>query len=102
MARPRLELQMTLENTIGSSYVYFQPPENLKLRYPCLIYNRDRSWDVWGDNNRYLLYKGYMLTYISKNPDDPNLDKLEYLPMCSYVRHYVADNLNHDVFLIYH
>ncbi len=101
MARPRVELQMILEQLSGSSGVYFQPPENLKLQYPCIIYNRDRSWDVWGDNGKYLRYKGYSITRISRNPDDSVLDQLELLPMCSFVRHYVADNLNHDVFVIY-
>lgn len=102
MSKPRVELQMKLEQTVGTSRVYFQPPENLKLIYPCLVYHRDRSWDIRADNGNYLLYKGYSLVYISKNPDDPVLDRLEKLPMCSYTRHYVSDNLNHDVFNIYH
>ena len=102
MARPREELQGILEETSGCPRVYFQPPENIVLSYPCIIYERDRSYDIYADNKKYLLYKGYMITYIGKNPDDPAPDRLEVLPMCSFVRHYVNDNLNHDVFLIYH
>lgn len=101
MARPRLELQTLLEETLRSQNVYFQPPANLKLRYPCLIYNRDSSWDVWADDRKYLYYKGYSMTYITRNPDDPKVDRLELLPMCSFDRHYVADNLNHYVYTIY-
>ena len=102
MARPRIELQNMLEDILGSSNVYYQPPENLKLQYPAIVYHRDRSWDMWADNNKYLLYKGYIVTFISWNPISPALDRLEYLPLCSFERHYEADGLNHDVFLIYH
>lgn len=101
MARPRTELDTILRTIRGSSNVYFQPPENLIMRYPCIRYERDRTYDIFADNRKYLLYKGYMITSISDDPDDIVLDKLEGLSMCSYVRHYVADNLNHDVFLIY-
>ena len=101
MARPRTELDVILRETRGSSNVYFQPPENLRMQYPCLRYERDRTYDIFADDNKYILHKGYMITSISKDPDDTVLDRLEALPLCSYVRHYVADNLNHDVFLIY-
>jgi hypothetical protein len=102
MARPRIELQTKLEEILGSSDVWFQSPGDDKLHFPCIIYNRDRSFDIFSDNGKYIRYKGYSITHIGKNPDDPVLDQIEVLPMCSFVRHYVADNLNHDVFLIYH
>jgi len=38
---PRLELQEVLESLLGSRNVYFQPPLNLKMNYPCIIYKRD-------------------------------------------------------------
>lgn len=101
MARPRLDLDAILRSIRGSSNVYFQPPVNLIMRYPCLRYERDRTYDIFADDKKYILHKGYMVTSISDDPDDPVLDQLEKLPMCSYVRHYVADNLNHDVYLIY-
>lgn len=31
----RYELQAVLEGILGSGNVYFQPPENLKMRYDC-------------------------------------------------------------------
>lgn len=101
MARPRTELQAILEDTLGSPNVYYQPPEDVKLKYPAIVYNRDRSWDVYANDHTYLLHKGYMVTHISWDPDSPVIDRLELLPMCSYIRHYVSDGLNHDTFLIY-
>lgn len=101
MPKPREVLDRILRDISGSDPVYFQPPENLKMSYPCIRYERDRSYDIFADNGKYVLRKGYMITRISKDPDDPKLDQIEALPLCSYVRHYVADNLNHDVYLIY-
>lgn len=101
MAQSRLNLQIKLTEILGSQQVYYQPPENVRMRYPAIVYNRDRSWDIWGDNRKYLKYKGYMITLIGHDPDSPIIDAIEELPMCTYNRHYVADGLNHDVFIIY-
>lgn len=102
MARPRLELQAILEDVLGSPNVYFQPPESIKMEYPAIVYNRDRSYDIAADNNvGYVKYKGYSVTHIDWDPDSPTLDKIEALPMTSYLRHFNADGLNNDVFLIY-
>ena len=101
MARPRLELDNQLRSILGSANVYFQPPENTQMNYPCIVYNVDSVFDLFADNQKYLYDKGYMVTYIDWDPDSPVLEALLQMPMCSYVRHYESDNLNHDVFLIY-
>jgi hypothetical protein len=36
---PRLELQSLLEGV--TDHVYFQPPANVQMEYPCIIYSRD-------------------------------------------------------------
>ena len=35
----RLELQEKLEQLVGNSNVYFQPPASVMLSYPCVIYS---------------------------------------------------------------
>ena len=97
----RLGFRAYLKRHVTVKNLYFQPPESEKLKYPCIIYSRDSSWDRWGDNGKYLKYKGYNIIYVSRTPDDSAVDALESLPFCSYSRHYVADNLNHDVFELY-
>lgn len=101
MARPRLELDNQLRSILGSANVYFQPPENKQMKYPCIVYNVDSVFDLFADNQKYLYDKGYMVTYIDWDPDSPVLEALLKMPMCSFVRHYESDGLNHDVFLIY-
>lgn len=97
----RLMLHKTLVNVLGSDNVYFQPPESVKIKYPCILYERDYIDTAFADNQPYMKTKRYSVVYITKNPDSCVVDKLSDLPMCSYERGYKSDNLNHDVFTIY-
>ena len=101
MAKSRIELDAVLRDILENDHCYFQPPESVKLKYPCIIYERSRFENRPADDIPYLTYKGYTLTVIYKNPDSDLPDKIESLPMCSFDRHYTADNLNHDIFTIY-
>lgn len=97
----RLELQSLLEGILGSRNVYFQPPENIKIAYPCIIYKRDYAVTNFADNKPYNLTKRYSVTIIDKNPDSEIPDKIAALPMSTFVRHFTADNLNHDIYNLY-
>lgn len=104
MARPRVELQSILEDILGrnAGKVYFQPPENLKLTYPCIIYELSGVESTDADNLSYLRYKRYTVTCISRNPDTVIPDRiLESVNHSSHDRRFVNDNLYHDVLTIY-
>lgn len=81
--------------------VYFQPPANIVMQYPCIVYSRDSGNTIFADNNPYRFEKRYSVTVIDRDPDSPILDKIADLPKSSFTRHFTADNLNHDVFMIY-
>ena len=91
-----------LENVLGSRNVYFQPPESVKLKYPCVIYEKADIETVKANNNDYLLNERYTVTYITDDPDSELTYEFLKLPYCSYDRRYVTNNLNHEVFTIYH
>lgn len=101
MSKPRVELQTYLEEILGSRNVYFQPPESVKLSYPCIIYRLSKIRSTKANNKKYKIDKGYDLTIVDKNPDSVLPDKLYESEYCSFDRHYKADNLNHWVFSIY-
>lgn len=102
MGRPRLELQMLLENLYGDNpKVYFQPPTNVKLEYPCIIYGRDTARTQFADNNPWRNTKRYQVTVIDRDPDSAIPDRVASLPMCLFERHFTADNLHHDVFNLF-
>lgn len=98
----RLELQKELEEVLGSSNVYFQPPENVKLKYPCIVYERSAVNDRFADDIRYKYDFAYSGTLISRSPNDPTIKKiLETFTKCRFGTHFVVDNLHHDNFTIY-
>lgn len=98
----RLDFQKKLENLLGSQYVYYQPPESLKMEYPCIRYSKYKINSIQADNINYNNRDCYQVTVIDKKSDNPVIRELLQLPLSSYDRHYVSDNLNHDVILIYY
>lgn len=99
----RMELDLVLREVLGSDNVYFQPPENTKIDYPCVIYARNYANARYADNNTYSFKYRYQITYIDREPDSDFPERLiQRLPMCTYDRHYTADNLNHEVLNVYY
>ncbi len=98
----RISLHEMLVSAVGSENVYFQAPEGLKMQYPCIVYERDRIEGEYASNQLYTDYNRYSITVIDKDPESPIPDKVAHLPMCRHDRHYVTDNLHHDVFTLYY
>ena len=98
----RLSLQEILVNILGSNNVYFQPPETIRLQYPCIIYERSDIDKKYADNRAYTSMVRYSLTLITRSPESDLVKAILELPYCSYDRHYAADTLNHDVFTLYY
>lgn len=103
MGRPRIDFHNLLIATSGlpSQQVYFQPPENVQLKYPCIVYKRDRESTQFADDNPWRHNKRYQVTVIDRNPDSEIPDAIRKLRMCLFDRNFASDNLNHDVFNIY-
>lgn len=97
----RLELQTLLEDILGSRNVYYQPPATVQMRYPAIVYSRNDFENFFACNGVYGQTVAYSVTVIDKNPDSVIVEKVSKLPLCSFDRHYVAENLNHDVFTLY-
>jgi hypothetical protein len=95
----RLELQSIFELIVTN--VYFQPPQNFQLIYPCIIYERDGGEAKHADNVSYRRTKRYQVTVIDRNPDSELPDRVEELPLCRFDRFFTADSLNHHVFNLF-
>jgi hypothetical protein len=95
----RLLLHQILETFTEN--VYFQPPSNIQLKYPCIIYKRDFADTKFADDKPYNHTKRYMITIIDQNPDSDIPDKVASMPMSLFNRFYTADNLNHDVYSVF-
>ena len=94
--RPRSELQLILEEILGSNQVYFQPPSTVQMSYPCIIYTRDDIDIQHADNVPYKHKRRYLVTVVSMEPDNDIIDALIMLPTAKYGRSYAKDYLNHD------
>lgn len=96
---PRLELQSLLEGL--TEHVYFQPPANVQMYYPCILYSRDGSSEDRANNELYRHAKRYQVTVIDRDPDTELADKVETLRYSSFERFFAADDLNHYVFSLF-
>ena len=97
--QPQLQ-QLLLSLDPAVTHVYYQPPENLKLIYPCIVYKLDNKPTKFANNKPYGWVDSYTLTYISTTPDDPILNAIGMLPKCKFDRPFVNDNLYHYVYNI--
>jgi hypothetical protein len=97
---PRSQLQTRLEGL--SAHVYFQPPVNTKMQYPCIRYMLDGDETLHAGNKLYRRTKKYQVTVIDRNPDSTLPDVLmDELPLCTFDRFFTADQLNHYVFTLF-
>ena len=99
--KDRLELDTKFREILGNGNVYFQPPESVKMNYDCIRYKLSRINSIYANNNPYKNTKGYIGIVISKDPECKIIDEILKLPKTVFDRFYVADNLNHWVFIIY-
>lgn len=95
----RLDLSNILHEVVDN--VYFEPPTSVIMKYPCIRYSRSHIDTTFADNIPYLRHNRWELILIYEDADsnlpDVVLDRLA----ATHDRHYVVDNLHHDVFTIY-
>ena len=97
---PRLQLHDLLESFVDN--VYFQPPTNITLEYPCIVYKRDYAESEFADNMPYNHRIRYMVTVIDRDPDSDIPSRVASMPLCLFNRFYTVDNLNHDVYRVFY
>jgi hypothetical protein len=95
----RSELHTILKSLVPN--VYFQPPETVKMVYPCIVYRRDDERSIFADNKPYKHTKRYQVTVIDTNPDSDIPRQVAALPMCVFDRFFTANQLNHDVYTLF-
>lgn len=80
---------------------HFQPPSNIRMAYPAIVYELSDVPILHADNKPYHAEEVYMITLIDKNPDSKYFEKLKYVPNVNFSRFFKADNLNHWIFTIH-
>ena len=99
----RLELHEELCTILGTKNAYFNPPESLKMEYPCIRYKLADIDSKYSNNKKYKNTKQYEAIVIDRDPDSEIYDKvLEHFAMSNFDRMYTAENLNHFVLTLYY
>lgn len=102
MLSTRKELSDFLRSVLDDykDNVYFQPPESLKLKFPCIIYELGSYSPVKADNKAYHINESYSVTLVTRNPDTEIGKRILSIETAKFDRYFVSDNLYHYVFTI--
>ena len=99
----RLNLHEELCEILGSRNVYFQPPESIKLVYPCIVYERSGFNKLAANDAFYRGVNQYHVVVIERDPDSEIPNRIiSHFPMCNAGNPYTSDNLNHTPFNLYY
>lgn len=97
----RLALHSELLKFLPS--VYFQPPSNIQMVYPCIVYNKTGKMRHFAQDVIYLSQQEYQIMVIEKNPDSDIADRIErHFQSCVISQYYTVDNLNHTTLNLYY
>ena len=94
-------LRAIVKKRCGSENVYYQPPANLRMKYPCIRYELDKIQNRDANNGIYRQTFYYTVTVIDTKPDSEMTTAMSLLRKASHSRHFVSDNLYHDVFSVW-
>ena len=99
----RLDLHRELSEIPGVLKVYFNPPESVKMNYPCIRYKLGGIDQKFADNITFFNTKKYEVTVIDPNPDSAIYEEIiKHFRMCRLDRFYMASNLYHFVITLYY
>ena len=98
----RIELHEKLVSVLGTRYVYFQPPESVKMKYPAIVYERSDIPNKFANDDVYLQTIKYKVTVVDRDPDSEVVERMSKFKTARFEKHYVVDGLNHDTFTIYY
>lgn len=95
------DLLHLLQRAVKHNRVYFQPPENLKLGYPAIVFHLTKIKVDHADDVPYKGAREYMITLITKDPEPDALEEILKIPYTTLDSTYISDGMNHFVFTSY-
>lgn len=83
--------------------VYFQPPETMKLQFPCILYFKTSVPASYANDLIYKYKQGYTVTVVDKDPDSEiAYDIMKNFEYCRIDSFYKSEGLNHTKLTIYY
>ena len=97
----RLEFHNKLCDLLGSKNCYFQPPSDILLKYPCIVYHEKDVISTRADDLIYLMQYQFSVTWITKTADiDIPVKVLKAFSSCKLDQIFASENLMHYIFTI--
>lgn len=96
----RIDFHNKLVAACGRSY--YQPTQNTKLEYPCIVYEEIPETVLYANDKRFKTFPQVQITVIDRKPDSEITGKLvERFPEARMVNKTVVDNLYHTIYELY-
>lgn len=97
----RKDLHMDLLEVCDN--VYFQPPNNLKIKYPCIVYNKRIVDTKYANDDVYSIKQRYEVIAMSNDPDNTLAEQiLKSIQYCTISSTFVVDNVYHTTLRLYY
>lgn len=97
----RLELHSELLKFFDN--VYYQPPSNIVMKYPCAVLNKIKGFKNFSNDSSYLKIQAYSLTLIEFDPDSSKANDIEeHFEYCEVGQYFSVDGLNHTTLTLYY
>ena len=84
--------------------VYYDPPESIRMDFPCFRFELNNLDVKHADNKAYSKKPRWAVTYITRDIEEIEQvaeEMLEHFKYCNFDTSFRADNLEHAVFNLY-
>jgi hypothetical protein len=96
-----LELQALLTAIPDVTEAYFQQPNNVDMRYPCIVFAADVVATQHASNRPYFRQQRYLVTIMDTRPNTPIEQYVAEMPTAKFNRRFTADKLHHVVYTLF-
>ena len=97
----RVSLQRKLESLGDITHkVYYQPPDDITIEYPCIIYERSNIKNTSADDTVYQQTYSYNIIVAEKSPVSALVEEVSKLTGIRFLNHYVRNKIIYDSFTI--
>lgn len=98
------ELRDKLYLVNNTKNVYYDPPESIRMEYPCFRFELNNIDVRHADNYAYARKPRWSVTYITRDVEEieeVSRQMLDIFQYCNFDTSYRADNLQHSVYNLY-
>lgn len=97
----RIELHNQLLQFLPN--VYFQPPADIRMTYPCIVYKKVTKDIDHANDSIYKEEQEYLITVMDRDPDSTIADEiLRHFQYAAPGQFFVVDNINQQTIKLYY